>query len=336
MISTASPVSSISTMSGSDEKHVVPSPVEPGHYFPDDKIVLISHEQPPTAQFGQTARSGTLPPGYQHELAATPRKPFWKRHLILLVGLLVIVSLVAGIVIGILVPRISKRAAERQQISVANNVKASVAATGLFLKDKTTWNTQTFWQNTNGTISYQMSTDGSTFSSTRNVTLYQRPKVGSPISATAATDNTGVVYLTLFYVSEEKKIAMAALACAAGSSSCSTVANNLLTTTVPIADTTGLAAVNVDNAQDWRVYYQDQSNQLSQLQGNASGFDRGTVVGGLVLNGSSIAAVNCNATTNNINIFYVDMLTQVLYGQQFTKGDWTQGTLPFPPHPPHH
>lgn len=129
---------------------------------------------------------------------------------------------------------------------------------------------------------------------------------------------------------------MAALACAAGSSSCSTVANNLLTTTVPIADTTGLAAVNVDNAQDWRVYYQDQSNQLSQLQGNASGFDRGTVVGGLVLNGSSIAAVNCNATTNNINIFYVDMLTQVLYGQQFTKGDWTQGTLPFPPHPPHH
>ena len=49
--------------------------------------------------------------------------------------------------------------------------------------------------NGRGHIMYQMSLDGSTFESQRNMTLSIPAKVGSPISATPSTDTTGVVYV---------------------------------------------------------------------------------------------------------------------------------------------
>ena len=79
----------------------------------------------------------------------------------------------------------------------------------------------------------------------------------------------------------------------------------------------------MDNAQDWRVYYLDDSGLVSQLQGNSSGFDDGQAIGGAGLNGSSLAAVNVNSTTNNINLFYVDIQTQNLFTLEFTAGAWT-------------
>jgi hypothetical protein len=42
----------------------------------------------------------------------------------------------------------------------------------------------------------------------------------------------------------------------------------------------GLAAINVDYAQDWRVYYNDESGFTSELAGNASGFDMGQAIEG--------------------------------------------------------
>lgn len=118
---------------------------------------------------------------------------------------------------------------------------------------------------------------------------------------------------------------MCAMACAGGSSSCTTTQNNILETAIPLHKNTGLSAVSVSDSQDWRVYYHDNLGYLSELQGNASGFDTGLKVGGGAFNGSSIAAVNVNTTTNNINIFYVDMLTQSLFFQQFADGSWTLG-----------
>ncbi|KUJ21719.1 uncharacterized protein LY89DRAFT_681140 [Mollisia scopiformis] len=49
----------------------------------------------------------------------------------------------------------------------------------------------------------------------------------------------------------------------------------------------------------------------------------GERIGGSGLNATSIAAVNINSTTNNINLFYVDSLSENLYNMQFTNGAWT-------------
>lgn len=118
-------------------------------------------------------------------------------------------------------------------------------------------------------------------------------------------------------------ITMSAITCASGSAKCNTISNCLLPTDIPANDDTGLAAVNINEDKDWRVYYHDNKGLISQLQGNESGFDTGNRIGGSGLNASSIAAVNVNSTTNNINLFYVDSTSQNLYNMQFTNGAWT-------------
>jgi hypothetical protein len=123
---------------------------------------------------------------------------------------------------------------------------------------------------------------------------------------------------------------MSAITCPAKSAVCKTISNCLLPTKVPTNVNTGLAAVNVNLAQDWRIYYHDQNGAMSQLEGNSSGFATGELIGGSALNASSIAAVNVNSTTNNINVFYVNALTKELFKMQFTNGAWTERGSPSP------
>ncbi len=153
---------------------------------------------------------------------------------------------------------------------------------------------------------------------------------------------------------------MSAITCSSGTDKCNTIANCLLPTEIPASNFTGLAAVNVNNAQDWRVYYSDEDGYISELQGDNSGFNSGKPIvcfggahfllsqnvlfssrnipesaianflvtqGGSALNASSIAAVNVNSVTNNINVFYIDQLTQALFKMQFTAGFWTKRKL---------
>ena len=127
---------------------------------------------------------------------------------------------------------------------------------------------------------------------------------------------------------------MANTACLANSTSCNLFSNMIISAGVktPPSNYTGLAAVIVDNAQDWRVFYHDANGMVSQLVGKNSGFDDGQIIGGMALNASSIAATNINMTTNNINVFYVDASTTDLYTLEFT-GDWTIRELsPRPKH----
>jgi hypothetical protein len=128
---------------------------------------------------------------------------------------------------------------------------------------------------------------------------------------------------------------MSAITCPAGSANCGTISNCLLPTTIPASVYTGLTAVNVNEAQDWRIYYLNQAGAVSQLEGNSSGFATGETIGGSGLNASSLAAVNVNSTTNNINLFYVDALTKALFKMQFTNGAWTTRASPLPHFSPH-
>jgi hypothetical protein len=115
---------------------------------------------------------------------------------------------------------------------------------------------------------------------------------------------------------------MASITCPANSVDCNMIGNSYLPTMVAANENTGLAAVNVGNGQDWRVYYYDEEGYVSEMAGNSSGFNFGTAIGGLALNGSDITAVNINSTTNEINLFYVDQLTEALFTMEFT-GAWT-------------
>lgn len=266
-----------------------------------------------------------------------PKKPFWRRHLLWLLTIFTLILIFVGTLVGITWHHTSTT---QTSMTIPNNTLHSVASSGMFLKDNETWNMQTYWQNSTGGINFQMSLDGKTFQPSRNIALNIAPKIGSPLSATAEVDPiTGVVMvcahlvdesnfptddlqLNIFYISGKNNISMSAVTCPANSVNCNTISNCELPTSSAPNEYTGLAAVNVNNAQDWRVYYYDEEGYVSELAGNSSGFDMGTPIGGLALNSSAIAAVNVNSTTNNINLFYVDQLTQELFTMQFT-GSWT-------------
>jgi len=88
---------------------------------------------------------------------------------------------------------------------------------------------------------------------------------------------------------------------------------------------TGLAAVNVDHAQDWRIYYQNTNRNIVEMAGNTSGFNKGvTIYSGKTLPGSALTAVNVEVAQNNINVFFVDNDSNALFYTQFTDS-WQTG-----------
>jgi hypothetical protein len=118
------------------------------------------------------------------------KKPFWRRHLLWLLTIFILIVIFVSVLVGITTHRTKTPSAQ----TVTNNTLHSVASSGLFLNDGTTWNMQTFWQNSTGGINLQMSLDGKTFEASRSVALKIEPRVGSPMAATAEVDpTTGVV-----------------------------------------------------------------------------------------------------------------------------------------------
>lgn len=312
--------------------HVCPStvtsPVEQSVYFPFEKIPYIEGsekqlvEDPPRPIIIQPTPLDSEYVNYKVEnKSVLVTKPFWERHLYFILGIIALFAIFFS-VIGVVVTRL--RPHEESTIDVTQNfTRNSVACSGLILNDSKTWNMQVFSQNSSGNIVLQVSLDGEKFEPATNLSLDIPPRKKSPISATAEQDDqTGSVMLNLFYISGNNNITMSTISCANGSATCDSIGNQLIPTKVPVSRDTGLAAVNVNNSQDWRIFYHDESGFLSQLKGNTSGFNLGTRIGGEVLNSSDITAVNVNSTTNNIHLFYTDMLTQALFTQQF-QSNWS-------------
>ncbi|KAH7342598.1 hypothetical protein BKA65DRAFT_478470 [Rhexocercosporidium sp. MPI-PUGE-AT-0058] len=327
----------------SDEKIVMAAPVGQGmevvqpnrrpSHAPE--VVPATPSTPPPMPTKMFAMG---PPGYaETELPARPEpRPFWKRHILWIAAALGFGILIIGVVVGVVGHMESKSTKTSSATVLAvnattNNTRSSVASSGLFLNDGKTWNTHVLWQNSTGGINLQISLDGKTFQPEQEVKLRIEPKIGSPLSATTEVDaTTGVVMLNLFYLSGVNNITMSAITCSPNSDKCNTIANCYLPTQIAPSNFTGLAAVNVNNAQDWRVYYHDEDGSISELQGDNSGFNLGRPIGGSGLNASSIAAVNVNSTTNNINVFYVDGLTHALFKMQFTADNWTKPSIVSP------
>lgn len=199
-------VSPVSTMSAlqipiSDEKHVVISPVEKAAYFSDEKICMPVAEGMEVHQTGSDA-SPQLAPS-EHSDAKLPEQayqaPFWKRHLLWLIAGVVLLIILIGILTGLVVAtQYSKNETQTIKAVVTNATMNSVASSGLFLKDGTTWNMHVFSQNKTGGITLQVSLDGQQFQTAREVALTIPPKIGSPMSATAEQDEeTGVVMVSV-------------------------------------------------------------------------------------------------------------------------------------------
>ena len=193
--------------------------MEAGTYYPDDKIVLVSNEPIPEAfrqQYRQQQQVQSMvstpisstPISVAHDTRRLPtyteslperepaRRPFLKRHMLWLIVVLLLIIAIAGVVIGVLASRWSgKKGSTAPKVVVPNNTIGSVASSGLWLNGGTKWNMQTYWQNTNGSLWYQMSLDGVSYQQPRNASLRVPPRIGSPLSATAVTDSTGVVYV---------------------------------------------------------------------------------------------------------------------------------------------
>ncbi len=120
-----------------------------------------------------------------------PKNPFWRRHLLWLLTIFILIVTFVAVLVGITRPH---RSMAQISNTIPNNTLHSVASSGMFLNDETTWNMQTFWQNTTGGINFQMSLDGMTFEPPQKVALSIKPKVGSPLAATAEVDpDTSVV-----------------------------------------------------------------------------------------------------------------------------------------------
>jgi hypothetical protein len=124
-----------------------------------------------------------------------PKKPFWRRHLLWLLTNFILVVTFVAVLVGIKRPHISTA---QTSDTIPNNTLHSVASSGMFLNDETTWNMQTFWQTTTGEINFQMSLDGTTFEPSQKVALNIEPKDGSPLAATAEVDpDTSVVMVCI-------------------------------------------------------------------------------------------------------------------------------------------
>jgi hypothetical protein len=124
-----------------------------------------------------------------------PKKPFWRRHLLWLLTIFILIVTFVAVLVGITRPH---RSTAQTLNTIPNNTLHSVASSGMFLNDETTWNMQTFWQNRTGGINFQMSLDGKTFEPSRKVALNIKPKIGSPVAATAEVDpDTSVVMVCI-------------------------------------------------------------------------------------------------------------------------------------------
>ncbi|PBP18204.1 hypothetical protein BUE80_DR011105 [Diplocarpon rosae] len=278
-----------------------------------------------------------LPP-YYAEANIPPRpapRAFWRRYLVWIVAIVGVILLIVGVSVG-LASRTnngSKKSGSAEAVAagpVPNNTLNSIAGSCMLLNEGKTPNNFVVWQNATGGLNLQVALTGTTYEPKQNITLDIPAKIGSPLSATTDVDwNTGVVTLNVFYLSGINNLTMSSITCAPWSDDCSTVASRPIPLGIPASNFTGLAAVNVNMAKDWRVYYTDRDGYLSEVRGDTAGFDSGKSLGGTVLNGSSIAALNINTTTNNINIFYVDSSTRALFKMQYVaeEGDWTKPSI---------
>lgn len=159
-------------------------------------------------------------PAFDPELLRTPEESFWRQWNIMKVLFFGFMAFVTGIVIAVVVinnkrqsPTPSKATPAAAATTLLNTTTTappnmisnttSLTSSGLYLQDGVTYTMQLYYQLENTTnIMYRMNLANSswgreTFETARNMSLSIAPKAASPLAATASTDTSGVVYVSL-------------------------------------------------------------------------------------------------------------------------------------------
>jgi Fungal fucose-specific lectin len=138
------------------------------------------------------------------------------------------------------------------------------------------------------------------------------------------------IQLDLFYLDSSNNIVQASHTNTKSSTAVSLVQTGIIQSGTNVNPSSSLAAIYMDAAYGWRVYYQTTSRSIQELVGG-NGWNTGTTLGS-GLSGTAITVAMISVP--NLNLFYIDSSSGSLYFMAFT-GSWSarSSLSPFQPFP---
>ena len=131
--------------------------------------------------------------------------------------------------------------------------------------------------------------------------------------------------LDLFYLDGSNNVVQASLKNIKSSTTVSLLQTTVIQSGTNVNPSSSLAAIYMDAAYGWRVYYQTTSGSIQELVGG-NGWNTGTTLGS-GLSGTAITVAMISVP--NLNVFYIDASTDSLYFMAFTSS-WSARSSFFP------
>jgi hypothetical protein len=132
--------------------------------------------------------------------------------------------------------------------------------------------------------------------------------------------------LDLFYLDSSNNVVQASHTNTKSSTTVSLVQTTSIQSGTNVNPSSSLAAIYMDAAYGWRVYYQTTSSKIQELVGFSGSWNTGTTLGS-GLSGTAITVSMISVP--NLNVFYIDSSTTSLYFMAFTSS-WSARLSPSP------
>jgi hypothetical protein len=124
------------------------------------------------------------------------------------------------------------------------------------------------------------------------------------------------IQLDLFYLDSSNNVIQAYYTNTKSSTTLSFVGTDIIQSGTNVNPSSSIAAIYMDAAWGWRVYYQTTSGTIQELVGGKS-WNTGTTLGSGIA-GTAITVAMISAP--NLNVFYLDSSTDSLYFMAYTSG----------------
>jgi hypothetical protein len=124
------------------------------------------------------------------------------------------------------------------------------------------------------------------------------------------------IQLGLFYLDGSNNVVQASHTNTKSSTTVSLVQTTIIQFGTNVNPSSSLAAIRMDAAYGWRVYYQTTSSKIQELVGFGGGWNTGTTLSS-GLSGTAITVAMISVP--NLNVFYIESSTDSLYFMAFTS-----------------